>query len=263
MVFAMLLSTSILGSQMAHAAEANVGPTKLDSEASVSFITEKPGPVDPNNPVVPEIPGGGEVVDPTDPTDPEGLPGGQTPEQAGPLMIEFAPNFDFGEHEIKASDMSFPAINKNTLAEDSKTFVNHFVQVKDTRGGSKGWNVTVKATPLANKDGEALAASTMVIDNSVAYGLKDSSLTKDVDFKAITFDNKEIPVMSAAKGEGGGRWWKSLAAEKTTTEATNKDVHLDIPESDAAKLSESKYTSTLTWEITGLEGRTISATPQA
>lgn len=261
---AALISTAVLGGQLVNAAEANVGPTVLDTHATVSFKAEEPGEIDPENPLEPELPGGGEVVDPTDPENPEGQPGGETPGQSGPLMIEFAPNFDFGQdHEIKAEAMSFAAINKNTVKEDPAKFVNHFVQVKDTRGGSKGWNLTVKATELKNAEGDALSETKILIDHSKALGLAGATLGADVDFKAISFDGQEIPVMSAAKGEGGGRWWKSLASEVTTDAKENKDVHLDIPATDAAKISESEYTSTLTWEVVGLAGSTLSATPQA
>lgn len=114
-----LMSSTILGAQLVSAAE-NVGPTVLDTNATVSFKAEEPGAIDPENPLEPEIPGGGGVIDPTDPEDPEGQPGGETPENSGPLMIEFAPNFDFGQdHEIKAEAMSFAAINKNTLKEEN------------------------------------------------------------------------------------------------------------------------------------------------
>lgn len=256
----MLMSSVILGAQLVNAAEVNVGPTILDSNASVSFKAGGEGEIDPEDPLVPDVPGdGGEVENP----DPEN-PGGVTPGKEGPLMIEFAPNFYFGgDHEIEANDMSFPALNKFVSTDDKTKFVNHFIQVKDTRGGSKGWKVTVKASPLMNDKKDSLDDTKIIIDNTKVIGLANAELKGDVDFKEITFDNKEIPVMSAEVNQGGGRWWKSFASEVTTTEDVNKEVHLDIPVTDAAKLSESKYSSTLTWEIVGLNATTLSATPES
>lgn len=254
-----LMSSTILGTTVVNAAE-NTGPLKLDTNATVSFVAEDEKAVDPENPLEPEIPGGGETVDPIDPTDPEN-PGGETPETTGPLMIEFAPNFDFGQdHEIKAADMAFEA--KNKIKKEDGTFANHFVQVKDTRGGSKGWNVTVTATALTNGT-DNLDATTIDIAGANAIGLANATLAGDVDFKQIAFGGEEISVMSAAKGEGGGRWWKSLATTVSTADVTNKDVVLNIPAADAAKISEDEYNSTLTWEIAGLTADALSATPQS
>lgn len=262
-----LMSSAILGTTVANAANENVdGPLVLDSNATVSFKAEEAGEnTDPET----EIPGGGgEVeIDPGKPSEPgEGgeLPGVVTPGQKGPLMIEFVPNFDFGQdHEIKAADMEFPAKNKLTSKEDETSKVNHFVQVKDTRGGSQGWNLTVKASALTNGTDE-LSATTIQIKGAHSVGLKDATLAGDVTFDTISFGGADaIDVMSAAKGEGGGRWWKVLATDAETTEDMNNDVTLNIPAEDAAKLSEDTYNSTLTWTLAGLAGSTVSGTPQS
>lgn len=236
---AMLLSSTILGTVAASAAEVQPDPVNGDFElvtnAHVRFkMEEEDEDKDPEKPVVPGEPGeGGETIDPTEPGEGGGeTPGGETPETTGPLALLFAPHFEFGEHVLSTNALSVPAFNQIVGSEG--TNVPHFVQVKDARGYHTGWNLTVNATALTSDEGN-------VINDAVIKFATSNHLTTDGNgtpsfmAKQIELGKEgEQPIMTADAKSGEGvhslQWGtaESVTEKNDDDQLLNTDVTLNI-----------------------------------
>ncbi|MDF0479202.1 WxL domain-containing protein [Vagococcus sp. PNs007] len=248
-----VLASTMVGGVVASAA--NTAPDKLDTNAHIKFVQddnngEGGGEVEP-----PELPeGGGEIEVPT--------PGGNQPSEKAPLMINFAPNFEFGEVAIKAKDVSVSAINqiKNKEGKD----VAHFAQVLDNRGTHKGWNLSLTTTEFAAKDGSKLSDATISLANVTAKGTSEGQATAEAS-QTIKFPQTDVSVMTAAEKTGEGSWTASFGSDATLTteneKSVNKSVKLNVSAKDMAKVSADDYNSTLTWNLTGTPTFAASATP--
>ncbi len=87
-LFVVLIAGLILSLGLGtHAASADGGSYNTNAKIKFSPSEDGTGPVDPEDPEVP--------VDPVDPTDPEG----PNPGTSGPLSIDYASSFQFGEQK--------------------------------------------------------------------------------------------------------------------------------------------------------------------
>ncbi|CAM3216222.1 WxL domain-containing protein [Vagococcus fessus] len=259
-----LVIATILGSMTGAlvAGAANISPTKLDTEGHVKFHPGNGGGEGGGENEKPTPPGGGggegenekpEVIVPN--------PGGNTPETSGPLMINLAPNFDFGDHEIKVGAMSLE--NESVIkSEDDAVNYTSYVQVTDVRGGQKGWTLSLDTTALTSGEENLDATYIKVNDKRIisnSEGLESFAPVTAVE--KIEFNKKGQEIMTADAQKGGGTWSMVFGKEDIQSTQSNSGVTLEIPAADSIKVAASDYTSTLTWNLTGGTSFAKAATP--
>ncbi|MDF0479195.1 WxL domain-containing protein [Vagococcus sp. PNs007] len=252
------LVSTILGGVAVSAAEPGKGPQDLDTTTHVKFVQddnggEGGGTVEP--PKGPE--GGGEVIVPS--------PGGNQPSEKAPLMINFAPNFEFGEVKIQSKTIAVPAENQITDVDGKD--VAHFAEVLDNRGTHEGWNLTVTTTDFKSAEGEdatTLDDASISLTNVTAKGESEGKANVESN-QTINFPQTDVTVMTAEAKAGEGSWAANFGSAATLIEKEDKivnpDVKLNISAKDMAKVSAVDYTATLTWNLTGNSVYAVAATP--
>ncbi|WP_165005763.1 WxL domain-containing protein [Enterococcus sp. ZJ1668] len=222
-----------------------------DSRAFMEFKSgsEFPGIVDPENPD-PNHP-----VYPEDPTNPDG------PEQGtkGPLSIDFASSFDFGNHEISNKDQSYFA-RPQTYKEGNVT--PNYVQITDDRGTGGGWVLKIKQkgqfTATEKAEYETLDGAEILLTHPK---LESNSIEqrKPVPANNIRLDpnGAESVVITAPSGTGMGTWVDHWGEIRETTEtdshrrsqvvSINDGVILEIP--GTTPKSAVTYRTQLIWTI--------------
>ncbi|MDT1958938.1 WxL domain-containing protein [Carnobacterium divergens] len=210
-------------------------PANYDSNAIVKFtpnddITPPVDPTDPTNP-----------VNPIDPTDPEG----PNPGTNGPLSIDYASSFDFGENKITSKDEVYLAAPQ---AFTSGTEGPNYVQVTDNRGGAQGWSLQVKQNgQFKSESGKELTGAMISFMNGEAVSASDSKTPSIVLDKFDLTGNgtgAAQNIVSASEGEAAGTWIYRFGDENTKGES----VSLSVP-GKTTKVAES-YSTSLTWTLT-------------
>lgn len=216
----------------------NAGAATLDSNAIVTFSpdTSITLPVDPMNPD-PENP-----VTPIDPTNPGGTP---NPGTAGPLSLDFASSFDFGDQLISSKDAVYTAAAQK-LSDGSDR--PNFVQVSDKRGTEEGWTLRVQQDSqlMSEKTNKELVGAEITIENGSIVSNSASALPSEVTAKLNLSDLAQKNVVVASKGEGNGTYVYRMGDDATK----NSSVKLSVPGS-TSKMSE-KYQTTLTWTLSDI-----------
>ncbi|CAM3216043.1 WxL domain-containing protein [Vagococcus fessus] len=253
-----LLTVAVLASTMVGgvvASAANTAPDKLDTNAHVKFVQDTDPGEKPEKPTDPE---GGGVIDPGNP----GEGGGETPSEKAPLMINFAPNFEFGEVAIKSGDVQVPAISQ--IKDDKGNDVAHFVQVQDNRGTHKGWNLSLTTSEFAAEDGSKLEDASISLSEVTAFGDSEGVATTEAS-QTINFPQTSVAVMTAAEKAGEGVWTakfgKNASLAQDGENKVNSNVKLNLSAKDMTKVSATDYNSTLTWNLAGTPTFAASATP--
>ena len=118
----LLMSTALLST--------TVNAATYTSNGAITFEAD-PNPTKPVDPTDPEKP-----VDPVDPTDPDG----PNPGTAGPLSIDFASSFQFGNQLITSETKDYYAQLQEFAAGAAGP---NYVQVTDKRGTQEGWSLSV------------------------------------------------------------------------------------------------------------------------
>lgn len=210
-------------------------PANYDSNAVVKFIPDDSTtpPVDPINPVDP--------VSPVDPTNPDG----PNPGTNGPLSIDFASSFYFGENKITSKDKVYNATPQEL--SDGSTRPN-YAQVTDNRGGAKGWKLQVKQNgQFKTTAGEELTGAMMSFKNGQSASESTSpvpSVVKD-SFDLTTDGTGAVEdIMAATAGEGAGTWVYRFGDDVTKSES----VTLSVP-GKTTKMADA-YSTSLTWTLT-------------
>ena len=227
-----ILGTLALSTTNVFAADGGV----YKSNGQISFVPNE-DPTDPVDPTDPENP-----VDPVDPTDPEG-PGEGT---AGPLSIDFASSFNFGEQKITSSNQVYKAAAqeyKNSSGEIKKG--TNYVQVTDNRGTEAGWKLMVKqdAQFKSSSEKELTGASLQLTNGNIVTA---STSAEPASEAAVTLvPGEESKLMNAAAGQGVGTFLLDWGTDETTG---GQSVSLSVPGS-TTKYAE-KYATTLTWTLT-------------
>lgn len=205
---------TLCGGSAAYAADAPASQTKSKTE-----VTLIPGSGNDPEPVVP-----------ADPNDPDPSTG-----ETGDLSIPFASNITFGSQEIKQGDTDYYALNKNP-----------YVQVNDTRGGAKGWTLSVAISPFTGTtDGKELVGAELSLANGEVVTKNNQSTPAEMAQAADnTYKLNKVsqPLMIAKEGEGAG----AFAAVFKGTDGKNKNVKLHVPRSGVEAES---YTAELTWVL--------------
>lgn len=215
---------------------------------SNGLIEFTPGeqPVDPVDPLNPEQP-----VDPTDPTDPEGKPQPGTP---GPLSIDFASSFNFGDNKITSKDEIYYAGLQKYKDKDTDQELRegpNYVQVTDNRGTLAGWTLKVKQTKqFETDDSHKLDGAKITLTNGNINTVSESAPATAV--KEITIDKMDADflVMSAKKDAGAGtfltRWGNEDLAQ------SKKNVKLFVPGKAVKK--KAQYRTSFVWTLTDVPG---------
>ncbi|MDT1939462.1 MULTISPECIES: WxL domain-containing protein [Carnobacterium] len=231
---ALALATLVGTSVTALAAPGEI-PANYDSNAVVKFVPDDTitPPVDPTDPTNP--------VEPIDPADPEG----PNPGTNGPLSIDFASSFYFGENKITSKDMIYNAAPQEL--KDGSTRPN-YAQVTDNRGGAKGWKLQVKQNgQFKTTKGEELTGAMMSFTNGQSASESTSPVPSIVkgSFDLTTNGNGAVEDIMAAKvGEGAGTWVYRFGDDATKAES----VTLFVP-GKTTKMADT-YSTKLTWTLT-------------
>lgn len=231
-----LLSLS-LGASTAFAVDGGV----YDSNGQIKFTpnTDPTNPVDPTNPTNPITP-----VDPTDPS-------GPNPGTNGPLSIDYASSFDFGEQQITSVTKTYQAVaQKYKDKDDAEQEGPNFVQVTDNRGLESGWTLTVKQdAQFKSTSGKVLTGAKITLKNGTVVTASDSAKPTGYTPIALTTDGSEAKVMSATDKQGAGTYLLSWGTNATTG-ATSVDLEVPGATTKYAEI----YKTTLTWSLTDVPG---------
>lgn len=206
----------------------------LKTAADVNFVEddETTKPVDPTDPTDP--------IDPTDPVTP-------TP---GPLSIDYASSFHFGEQKISAKDQTYNAelvdVTDSTGTAGKR---QNWVQITDKRGTNAGWTLTVKQEQqLTSTDASAkeLKGAEIKIMNAKPKTSSDnlSAAPSQAPAEITLTPSSEVPVMAAKADEGTGTWVDSFGDETNG----DKSISLTVP-GVSEKVKDATYSSDLTWTL--------------
>ncbi|MGX6971763.1 WxL domain-containing protein [Vagococcus lutrae] len=215
---------------------------------SNGLIEFTPGekPVDPVDPLDPEQP-----VDPTDPTDPEGKPQPGTP---GPLSIDFASSFNFGENKITSKDETYYAELQKYKDKDTDQELRegpNYVQVTDNRGTLEGWTLKVKQTKqFETEDSHKLEGAKITLTNGNINTVSESTPATAVDEIEIDNMNEDLLVMSAKKDAGAGTFLTRWGDEDLTK--SKESVKLFVPGKAVKK--KAQYRTSFVWTLTDVPG---------
>lgn len=211
-----------------------VNAAEYTSNGAITFEAD-PNPTNPVDPTDPEKP-----VDPVDPTDPDG----PNPGTAGPLSIDFASSFQFGNQLITSETKDYYAQLQEFTAGAAGP---NYVQVTDKRGTQEGWSLSVVQNGQFKtaEDQELTAAQIRLTKGTVvtpSLSPKPSNVSTTI---TLNPNGAQSLVMSAQDGEGAGTylmsWGDSLAAAMDS-------IELEVPGSTTKYASQ--YNTTFTWLLT-------------
>lgn len=229
------LVTVVLGTTASAVDYGTNGQVTFAPDTSVNPPVDPTNP-DPANPVVP--------IDPTDPL-------GPNPGTPGPLSIDYASSFQFGEQAISTVDkVYYAAIQKFA---DATTGPN-YVQVTDKRGTLEGWSLSVKQnSQFATAATDELTGAKITLKNaSVASDLSgDTTLipsTVSTELE-LTPDGSEQTVVTADVNQGVGTWVYRFGSDSTVG-ATS--VELAVPGKTVKRAAQ--YSTTMTWILQTIPG---------
>lgn len=219
----------------------SVSAATYESNGVVTFkASEEPtSPVDPLDPIDPVVP-----IDPIDPTGPK-------PGTPGPLSIDFASSFQFGEQKIASTDQVYHGAaqqyHKEIDGETVKKTGPNYVQVTDNRGTEVGWTLKVKqngqfqtATSKRVLDGAAIT-----FENGHVVTASKSENPSGTQKFTLNPDATEQIVMDATNGQGSGTY---LLDWGTDEENAKTSISLAVP-GQTTKYAE-KYGTSFTWLLT-------------
>lgn len=147
-------------------------------------------------------------------------------------------NFDFGQHSIPAESVSYPAEN----AGEEGVPVDHALQVVDTRMASGDWFVTVSMTSFTAQDETAFDAMIQLANATYANANE-------------TAGTEGLTVEEDVRVSSGGGSALVMEADDTlprgiyTVNWKNKDVTLNISDSEVLNLGTVAYSAELSWTL--------------
>lgn len=177
-------------------------------------------------------------VDPVDPTDPMG----PNPGTAGPLSIDFASSFQFGNQKITSETMDYYAKLQEFI---SSLAGPNYVQVTDKRGTQEGWSLSViQNGQFKTAQSEVLAGASLSISSGTAISVTDKQYAPTVVENHTFVPNSEMNLVNVPAGKGMGTWIYRFGADASEGAAA---VKLNIP-GRSVKLAK-EYRTTLTWYL--------------
>lgn len=236
------------------------------SNGSVGFMpsNEVTPPFNPNEPT------------PEEPVNPIGPEGEQpNPGTAGPLSLDFASSFFFGNRKITNQDVVYPAKAQALAKQDGTitSYVPNYVQVTDNRGTNAGWTLNVsQAGQLRSAKAttnDELKGAAITLKNPVAVGIT-RNMSPIANEVTLDPNSASSIVMSAVVGTGSGtcitRWGnqgdltdeeQALVDTQSNSDLVEKEnvtvspaVTLSIP--GKAPRDAVQYTTTLNWTLTNI-----------
>ncbi|SPP29360.1 WxL domain-containing protein [Brochothrix thermosphacta] len=200
--------------------------TEAKTEAKIKFLEDTSvTPVDPKDPTIP--------VDPVDPPNPN----------VGELMITYASDLDFGDHEKMTN-------NWKALGDEMKdgSFMAPFVSMKDSRGSEReGWSLQAKLdAPFTTSKGTELTGAELKYSNMTTASTQTGAPTVvsgEVNVNQVSAQE----IMSADVDQGVGNWAVGLGSlDGTDAKATTNGVALTAPTTTAKDTDTYKTTVTYT-----------------
>lgn len=239
-----LLSLLLVSSSVVTAAPRegeSEGDKSYTSKAVITFKAANSGegeivqPVDPINPEKP--------VNPIDPIDPEKP---IEPGTSGPLSLDFASNFHFGNQLISTKDEIYYAKPQMVLAEGGHLSAKpSYVQITDVRGTESGWSLGVAQLEQFKAGERELSGAELTLKTgqvaSTSVSDKPSQVTETI---TLPVDGTQTLLMAASQGEGGGTWVYRMGDEDTM----KTGVALSVP-GKSVKLKNLFYEATLVWTL--------------
>ncbi|WP_235186418.1 WxL domain-containing protein [Enterococcus mundtii] len=195
-------------------------------------------------------------VDPLEPeieVSPENLP--VLPEEQGPLSIDFASRFNFGEQNISVKDKTYYAQPQRLLNEDGTVNETqdrpNYVQISDRRQESErnGWELAVtQKEQFKGKENQVLNGASISLSNQqviTAQGGKAPGL-QSVPCELIPGNRRTL--LKAQGNEGIGTWIYRFGDAETA----EKSVALNVPKGSNPEAT--TYSTTLIWELSAVPG---------
>jgi hypothetical protein len=216
-----------------------------------------------------------EVTPPFNPDDPNPEepvrpidPAGETPSAgtAGPLAIDFASSFSFGNRQIVNRDATYSAKAQALTQPDGQlaTYVPNYVQVTDNRGTNAGWTLLVSqkgqmhtASKMVN---QVLSGAEIALNQPIVAGVT-RSISPTARVVTLDPDGAESVVMTASAGSGAGTWlthWgnqNDVIAESQVvtgtenTEAVQVDPAITLTIPGTTPRDAVSYITTLNWTL--------------
>ncbi|MGX7031221.1 WxL domain-containing protein [Vagococcus zengguangii] len=238
------LAATLLGATalpMIQLAETTPDGGEYVSNGVIEFTpnTDPTDPVDPTDPTDP--------VDPVDPTDPEGPTEGTN----GPLSIDYASSFYFGENKITSKDQTYYALPQTYHKTDKDGKVTehvgpNYVQVTDNRGTETGWSLQVtQDDQFKTAKDQYLTGAILTLENGVVVSKSESKFPTGYETITLKGTGEAEDVMTATDGAGAGTY---LLTWGTDADSGAKSVSLFVPGSTTKYAA--TYHTKLTWSLT-------------
>lgn len=229
---AALLSISLLGSLplTSFAAEGDAAST-VTSKGEINFKADSTPtyPVDPTNP-----------EDPKPPVDPN-------PGTPGPLAIDFASSFKFGEQIISTKNETYYAAAQTFTDGDTGP---NYVQVTDKRGTFEGWTLSVAQSgqfATADTDGsKELTGAALTLGNGEVDSVTDLAYKPGtVAAETTLVPDQKVELVAANTDQGMGTWVYRFGNKENTN--ADASVALSVP-GKTPKMAK-QYSTTLNWSL--------------
>lgn len=226
---ATLLATALINATEVSAQEYEDATTARVNSSITFLIDDTPdNPVDPNDPDNPVVP--------DEPNEPN--------TNGGELMITYASNLNFGNHEKNGTSW-------NALPDtvNGGVAITPFVGTKDSRGSDrKGWVLTAKQDDsFKDAEGNELSGAELTFRN-LFYADREGA--PEVTPGEITLNNTAQDIAIANSSQGVGSW--SVGLGNLGEDGTTNGVTLSVPATTAKNTG--SYTTTVTWELTADPG---------
>ncbi|HHX1811905.1 TPA: WxL domain-containing protein [Enterococcus faecalis] len=191
--------------------------SKADSKSEVKIIEgDTTGPVDPK--------------DPTDPNKPNPeVPGTGN---RGSLTIDYVPNIEFGEQEIKEKEATYNAKTEHP-----------YVQVSDRRATGAGWNLKASIDEFKNEDQKKTLKGAELSLKNGDIKTTSGNVSEKPQGNNITLNKDLQVIMQAGTDQGMGTWLDVFSGKKDD----NENVQLKVPAGSAR--AKQSYSSVIRWEL--------------
>lgn len=250
---ATLVLISIGASQTALAAKGG----SYQSNGSVEFIPSSTitPPVDPENPDP-------EITPPVTPTPPPGITDPPGPGTSGPLSIDYASSFSFGQNKITNKNEIYYAEAQGFTGGLEGQYRGNYAQITDNRGTVGGWTLSLKQegqfTSTSAKNYKTLTGAQIEIKDSTAVSSSEGVEIPKVTNAKLNPDGNSSIIMSAEAGAGAGTWVDRFGkAEEVEIDGKkvqkNKAITLSIPGKTPKEATQ--YKTKLTWTLTDTPGK--------
>lgn len=234
----LLLATGVLTTMLLSSGQQYLAADggELTSNGSIKFTVDTDGQL----PVDPETPDPEKPVEPIDPTEPDGQPG---PGTQGPLSIDFASSFSFGDQKVSTVTKNYKAAPQKLSGGESRA---NYVQVSDKRGTFAGWSLSVTQNEeFTSEDDDELTGAQLSFSNLEMKSNLSQDVAPSISYVEDTplVVGAEMGLVSAVQDFGMGTWVLAFG----DTAKAGESVNLMVPGTTVQMTKE--YRTTLTWTL--------------